>query len=215
MALRTVQCRHDGCSKKLNFGNLQQHETEECEYLPIDCKYKILGCSWKGLRQNQEEHEFKCEIDQDDSLEIVQEISDQLTVYQKFCNLCTNINTSPFDPSEHDTTSFEEELKHESDEFFYDGYEYTIRIKSEKRKVRRNSMYQLKAQIVFADEPTQIAFADHDHVKVGIMIEQRGCLQFKLIKEMDFHLSTSVTESEWFTFDTELNEEEYVRLHSG
>lgn len=208
LALRTVSCRHDGCNKEVTFGNLLQHENE-CEYMPMDCKYKILGCQWKGLKQNLEEHESKCECDQNQSLQIVQQISDKLKMYQKFCSLSTNLSSSNIEPMRSENNEFDET----TDEFFYEGYEYIVRLKSEKKRVRRSNVYTIKAKIEFAEDIEQIATSDSDQVSVGIIIDQRGICN--LIKELSFTLTPTTIQSQWFSFDNELTNEQYTQLYRG
>ena len=209
LASRLVTCRHEGCGEEVTFAKLQHHEQKECKYLPIDCKFKLLGCSWNGLKQDQREHELQCECDQDESLKIVREMDDQLKIYQKFCNLCTNLSSSTVEPlnRNNNSSSFEDEFLEETDDFYYEGYEYIIRIKSEKKRVRRKNVYQIKAKIVFAEDVAQIPSTESDPVHIGLIISS------KLLQELSFTLTPSNTQSEWFVFDKELNCEEYVRLY--
>eukprot|EP00483_Globobulimina_turgida_P005191 UN05201 len=132
LGLRLVKCRFESCRKEILFSKLKQHEMEECEYKPVDCKYSILGCKWKGLRQNQEKHELHCELDQNKSLEIAQELSDKLEKYKKFCKQCTSLHCDSI------WVPTGEEFNECGEEFFFEGFEYKVHIKSEKKKIRRN-----------------------------------------------------------------------------
>eukprot|EP00483_Globobulimina_turgida_P008880 UN08898 len=142
---------------------------DECEYRPVDCKFSILGCKWKGLRQNQQQHELQCKLDQNKSLEIVQELSDKLEKYKKFCKQCTNLHCDSI------WVSSEEEFDESGEEFFFEGYEYKLHIKSEKKKIRRNQeIYEIYSKIVFVEDVDQLDDGETFDVKIGIVIEPPG-----------------------------------------
>ena len=56
----------------------------KCEFKPMECKFHILGCSWKGIRRDVAAHELKCasSIKVGDSLDIVQDLHKKLMVYK-------------------------------------------------------------------------------------------------------------------------------------
>ena len=84
LSLRMVSCRYDGCGKSVLFANLKDHEINECDYKPIQCKFHLLGCQWEGVRRDLPKHESKCgkTITADESLRIAQELTRSLSAYQ-------------------------------------------------------------------------------------------------------------------------------------
>ena len=56
----------------------------ECEFKPMECKFHLLGCSWKGIRRDVEEHESKCalSIKVDESLDIARDLHQKLMICQ-------------------------------------------------------------------------------------------------------------------------------------
>jgi hypothetical protein len=57
-----VICSNEGCNQKLAFGKLKEHTEKICKFRPASCVYSILGCSWKGIHADLEEHENNCEL---------------------------------------------------------------------------------------------------------------------------------------------------------
>merc|ERR1712130_431750 len=215
LSLRLVTCRHDGCSKEVLFSKLNDHEMNECQYKPINCKFSILGCEWKGLRHDQQEHEAQCEVDQDESLAIVQEINDTLSTYKSFCSRCTSLHSDTF--SGVASSESEEEFDEESDPFYFEGFEYKIRIKSERKqqRIRRNDTFQIKAQIAFDEDEEQLDDGESIQVNVGIIMQSHAMKKSEFIKEFKFTMTQNTTSSEWLNFETEFKKEEYKKIFRG
>eukprot|EP01083_Nonionella_stella_P032994 90336_1 len=211
LALRVVQCKYDGCNQEVMFGKLQEHVTNECKYKPIDCKYKVLGCDWKGLRHNQKQHESRCKCDQNDSLTIVQSLTDKLKYYQKFCNDSAEIHTTSLHvPSEQEFTV-------DGDDFYVEGYEFKVRVKSEKTRAKKNQeIYQISTQIVFLEDHAQFMEGETIVLELGIVIEPYGSGLFNFVNESKAEISaTTRTETEWSTFTPQLSKSEYRSVFKG
>ena len=58
--IRIVKCENDQCNTELQYGDMYNHIMKECKYTNVACKYKPLGCSWNGMRNNQLSHQSQC-----------------------------------------------------------------------------------------------------------------------------------------------------------
>eukprot|EP01084_Bolivina_argentea_P203102 346924_1 len=210
LSLRVVKCRFNKCNKEIIFSNLNEHENNDCQYKPVKCKFSILGCNWEGLRRKQEEHELQCKCDQNESLKIVKELSEKLERYQKFCRKCTNLHCDSI------WISTDDVFDTRGEEFYFEGYEYKIHVKSEKKRIRRNQeIYEIFTKIVFAEEIDQLDDNEIAEVDLGIIIEPHGNGESKFIKESKVAISKENIESEWTSFEQQLSTDEYSTIFRG
>lgn len=214
LSLRLVKCRFDGCNKEILYSLLKEHEENECKYKPINCKYNILGCNWKGLRFDQLQHEKKCNINKNNVLKIVDDYMKKLECYKKFCKQCTNIHCDSFTISSNDIFEIS------GDEFYYEGYEYKIKIKSELKHLNRNQeIYQISMKLCFAEDIDQLDDGETIDVDIGCIIEPYGINQqyqsIHLMKEMQIVISQHQSESEWIKFKQQLTQNQYQSLFRG
>jgi len=72
LAKRVVQCNNDGCDRHMIFSKLKVHEKSQCNKRAAICKFDILGCGWKGIEEDREQHENNCKLDQNETLKVVQ-----------------------------------------------------------------------------------------------------------------------------------------------
>lgn len=48
------------CNQEFSRSTLDNHERNECEDRPTECKYSIIGCQWCGPLHESKEHEAQC-----------------------------------------------------------------------------------------------------------------------------------------------------------
>jgi len=214
LSLRLVTCRFDGCNKEILFGKLKYHESNDCQFKPIHCKFNVLGCKWTGLRQNQLEHEKKCKINQDNVLKIVNKYIEKVECYKKFCKQCTNTHCDSVWISSNDIFEIA------GDDFYYEGYEYKMKIKSELKHLRRNQeIYQVSLKLVFAEDTDQLDDGETIDIDLGVIIEPHGVNEnsepINLMKQIQIIVNRNRTESEWIKFDQEFTQNQYRSLFRG
>lgn len=56
MINRSIKCSEWGCNQILNYEQLEEHLKNDCQYVEEDCKFKKLGCEWRGIRREQNNH---------------------------------------------------------------------------------------------------------------------------------------------------------------
>ena len=70
LSLRIIDCDIAGCSRSIVFSKLRDHKQNECEHIPSQCKFKDIGCEWKGIKRDIDDHEKNCTLDQNKILEL-------------------------------------------------------------------------------------------------------------------------------------------------
>mmetsp|Transcript_1479 Transcript_1479/g.2353 ORF Transcript_1479/g.2353 Transcript_1479/m.2353 type:complete len:344 (-) Transcript_1479:60-1091(-) len=210
LALRLVTCKFDGCGKEIAFGQMKQHELDECEFKPIHCKYAELGCEWQGLRRNLAKHVSKCRIDQNAVLQRVQEYMTQLKLYREFIKNCKKIHQHSCG------VSGQEAFEWETEEMFVDGYEHILKVKSTKAEDDSDA-YQVCIQLCFAEDVDQLARDETIDLDLGVVIEPRGedRATLNFMKEIKVSLSANKAHSDWIPLQPQLSTSRYQRVFRG
>ena len=63
----------------------------------------------------------------------------------------------------------------DGEEFYYEGYEYRMKIKSELKQISRNKdIYEISLKLAFADDADILHHGETVDIDVGVMIEPHG-----------------------------------------
>ena len=65
-------CELGECKQEMPYGELITKHVDHCKWQPIKCKYQELGCNWKGLRKDVNNHVH--DIDKEQILELLHEL---------------------------------------------------------------------------------------------------------------------------------------------
>lgn len=214
LSLRMVCCRFEGCGKSVLFANLKDHEANECDYKPIECKFHLLGCQWKGLRRDLPKHESKCgkTFDAEKVLPIVQSLNQCNMSYRRFCKECHSICSEAVrvqSSGEFEVTAAEE--------LMLCGYDFTIAVKSVMRRGNRRNQetYELQVKVAFDEDPAVLTSTETEEINIGVMVAPQGDSTCHFIMEMKCTIRRSQLDSGWKSFEKILKKDEYTRAFRG
>ena len=78
-----VKCKFDECNAIMKYSSMDRHLHFECPAFHVKCKYKLLGCSWKGPRRNVNNHQHQG-ISYDDLVKKLADAEFQIMKMQEF-----------------------------------------------------------------------------------------------------------------------------------
>jgi len=213
LSLRMVTCRYEGCGKSVMFSNLKDHEANECDYKPIECKFHLLGCHWKGVRRDLTRHEAKCgkTININECLRIVEKFSKNLGIYKRFCKECHSICSE----SVHVSTSHEFEVN-AVEELMLCGYDFVVALRSKKKTGSRRTkdLYEIAVKLCFDEDPTVLT-GDTEEVNIGVIVDPKGDASYHLVMELKCQISGDKLDSGWIVFEKQMDREQYKEAFRG
>ena len=79
-----VTCEFAECDATMKYCEMKHHLDNECPAMEIECKYKRLGCNWKGPRRNAINH-VHAGIDYDVLMAKIKETDEEISIL-KICD---------------------------------------------------------------------------------------------------------------------------------
>jgi len=214
LSLRMVHCRYDGCGKSVLFANLKDHEANECDYKPIQCKFHLLGCQWKGLRRDLTKHESKCgqSFNANECLDIVQQLHQNLISYKRFCKECHSICSEVV----HVSNAAEFEVV-AAEELMLCGYDFTLSVRSQKISGTRRTpdVYELQVKVTFDEDESVLTPSETEAINLGVMVAPQGDATCHLVQEIKCSIRRGNLDSGWRPFEKRLNSDEYRDAFRG
>ncbi|WAR13293.1 CYR1B-like protein, partial [Mya arenaria] len=151
------QCQF--CCVQLPRNSLEYHERELCQERPATCKYKRIGCPWKGPFHDMLGHEDSCTHPQNSGLEIMDalnKIDDARSAEHKlFKDIFSLLSFEKLKP--YRTDDFITRLFYESSRFSAFNHQWVIRAKvtHDQKDPAHSSNRALTYQLVLKSKLTQ------------------------------------------------------------
>ena len=80
-----TKCKYKGCLAMMKYCEMKQHVNIHCQFAEVDCKYKALGCNWKGIRKHMYSHHHSNMPNFDTILQIIQRKNDEVRCMEEEC----------------------------------------------------------------------------------------------------------------------------------